>query len=289
MSCGIYKITNLINNKVYIGQSIDIEKRLKKHKYSYDNFHIHRAIQKYGKDNFSYEIIEECSQDALDEKEKYWITYYNSLEPNGYNMVPGGSNGTGLAKGIPIKQYDLKGNFIKEYPSANQAARELDICASLINDCCNGKMKHYKCFQWRFINSDLPIQNLGDSEQIKYQNKSVEQYDLKGNFIKKYSSITEAGQELNISKGSICNCCQGKRKQANGFQWRYENSKLPIKNIEKEIKKKAVIQLTLTEEYINEFSSVAEASKQTGTSKSCISACCNGQRKTSNGFKWKFK
>ena len=92
--CGIYKITNLINNKCYIGQSIHILIRWNKHRSaafnnedSCYNYPLYRAFRKYGLENFSFEIIEECSQQELDEKELYYIEYYNSLIPNGYNQV----------------------------------------------------------------------------------------------------------------------------------------------------------------------------------------------------------
>ena len=102
MSCGIYKIENLINHKIYIGQSINIEERFKRHKYLKDELAIHRAIQKYGVDNFSFEIIELCELIELDTKEQFWISYYSSLIPNGYNMVDGGSNGIGFSKGKAV-------------------------------------------------------------------------------------------------------------------------------------------------------------------------------------------
>lgn len=86
MSCGIYKITNLINNKIYIGQSVNIERRLNEHKRR-DEQKIDKAIKKYGFENFNFEIIEMCQPDKLDELENYWIGYYNSLVPNGYNCV----------------------------------------------------------------------------------------------------------------------------------------------------------------------------------------------------------
>ena len=75
---GIYKITNLINKKCYIGQSVHIERRFREHCNSNTNSYIHRAIQKYGKENFTFEVIEECSLNQLDEREKYWILFYNS-------------------------------------------------------------------------------------------------------------------------------------------------------------------------------------------------------------------
>ena len=79
MSCGIYKIQNLINNKIYIGQSIEIERRWQKHLTANDNFLIHKALKKYGKENFIFSIVEECDQSQLDEREQYWIQYYNSI------------------------------------------------------------------------------------------------------------------------------------------------------------------------------------------------------------------
>ena len=94
---GIYKIINNINGKIYIGQSINIEKRIKEHFWkalcekdiSYNSI-LHQAIRKYGADNFDWEIIQECSIDEIDELEKYYISYYNSISPNGYNILSGG-------------------------------------------------------------------------------------------------------------------------------------------------------------------------------------------------------
>lgn len=84
---GIYKITNLINNKCYIGQSVHIERRWTEHCFPSKTSKISLAIQEFGKENFNFEILEECSIQELDKKEAYWIQYYNSLIPNGYNVV----------------------------------------------------------------------------------------------------------------------------------------------------------------------------------------------------------
>lgn len=93
---GIYKIVNTINNKVYIGQSIDIEKRWGEHRrnafnkntHTYD-YPLYRAIRKYGLSNFKFEVIEETNQANLTEEEQYFIDKYHSLDPNyGYNLVP---------------------------------------------------------------------------------------------------------------------------------------------------------------------------------------------------------
>lgn len=89
--CGIYKISNKENNKVYIGMSVDVHNRMKTHKWNLGkNNHINNRLQDdfniYGANSFVYEIIEECNEDILKERETYWINYYNSLE-NGYNLT----------------------------------------------------------------------------------------------------------------------------------------------------------------------------------------------------------
>lgn len=96
--CGIYAIKNTINNKVYIGQSVNIFLRWKAHLYSSasntaadNNVKIHCAMRELGQNNFFLEIIEETTKEQLNEKEKYWIAVYDSFN-NGYNGSLGGTN-----------------------------------------------------------------------------------------------------------------------------------------------------------------------------------------------------
>ena len=84
---GIYKIENLINHKIYIGQSVHIERRWKEHCFPSQNTVISQAIKKYGKENFSFQILEECSEKDLGEKEQFYIHKFNSVVPNGYNVI----------------------------------------------------------------------------------------------------------------------------------------------------------------------------------------------------------
>lgn len=88
---GIYKITNNINGKIYIGQSNNIQRRFSEHQNrgAASRIPVDVAIQKYGKENFSFEIIEECTIEQLNQKETYWINHFNSIE-NGYNCSVGG-------------------------------------------------------------------------------------------------------------------------------------------------------------------------------------------------------
>lgn len=88
---GIYKITNKINGKSYIGQSIDIERRWKEHRRSIglNKNSLYLDFEKYGIDNFTFEILEECATEMLNEREHYWIEYYDTYN-NGYNLTQGG-------------------------------------------------------------------------------------------------------------------------------------------------------------------------------------------------------
>ena len=110
----IYKITNTINGKSYIGQTIqNVKERFYQHcatkcSKAVSNMAIHRAIKKYGKSNFTVEVIEEINSANLNDRERYWIKYYNSYN-NGYNSTKGGQDGC-----KPFKDLDVE-TIIKEY------------------------------------------------------------------------------------------------------------------------------------------------------------------------------
>lgn len=96
----IYKITNDVNGKQYVGQTIDPNKRFQQHKYKAEsarknnenNIALYNAINKYGIEHFHFEIIEECKKELLEIREPYWIKCLNTLVPNGYNILIGGKS-----------------------------------------------------------------------------------------------------------------------------------------------------------------------------------------------------
>lgn len=116
---GIYKITNKLNNKAYIGLSIDIENRWKAHTdfafkecdTPYHKNRLYNALRKYGVDGFTFKVIEECEFHELKEREIYWIAYYDTFN-NGYNLTLGGD----------IGGYDVRG---EKHPNAK--LKEIDV------------------------------------------------------------------------------------------------------------------------------------------------------------------
>ena len=86
MSSGIYRITNLVNEKYYIGSAVDLDKRKASHFNKSTNIHLQRAIERYGKDNFLWEVLEECSKENLVEREQYWMNRHDFGDL--YNIAP---------------------------------------------------------------------------------------------------------------------------------------------------------------------------------------------------------
>lgn len=220
----IYKIINDVNDKVYIGQTIvTIEHRYKCHlcdaKNNNDNMLIHKAINKYGYNNFHVCLIEKiaCStkQELIDEvnkKEKYYIDYYNSIRPNGYNISIGGDN-TSLNKKT-VHQYDINCNFIRTYESVVDASLMTGIGEAAIQKCCLHKSKSAGGFVWTYDNQ-IP-------KTAKQKERRINQYSLDEKFIRSYISILEACEVLKLDRPSISNCCMKKRyKTVGGYKWFY--------------------------------------------------------------------
>lgn len=116
MYSNIYVITNKINSKQYVGQSINVEKRWYAHKNSsrYDsNIYLYNAMNKHGLDNFIVEIIESnIPLDEINKREEYWINELNTLRPNGYNLTLGGEGTKGYI--MPDDTKSLISNKAKE-------------------------------------------------------------------------------------------------------------------------------------------------------------------------------
>lgn len=279
--CGVYIIKNLINGKVYIGQSIDIQNRFLNHKSeSFNpksnayNTAIHRAIRKYGIDNFSFEIIEECKKEDLYEREKYWIKYYNSYG-EGYNLTPGG-------EGVVSIDYDKARKLWDDGLSIAQIASEMNCSKHTIIFA----LKNYENY-----NSELSFQRGRKITGEKRSKRKIYQYSLDGDFIREYNSSKEIEVVLGIKPKQLSSVFSGKQNTAGGFQWSKERVEKMPKYIPRSTNvKRPVQQINDNNEVVNEFDSIADAVRAMNQkSTSGIWGCCQNSNHKSCGFYWRYK
>ena len=139
---GIYKFTNKINNKVYIGKSQNLLQRYQSHKRNYNNSKLqdyntkfYRALRKYGFENFDYEILEQSdsfTNEQINEKEKYYIKLYNSIE-KGYNIQAGGGDTTVPRKLNQQQIIEIKDLLLNDKILFKDIAKKYDVSESLIS------------------------------------------------------------------------------------------------------------------------------------------------------------
>jgi len=204
----------------------------------------------------------------------------------------------------PVLQFDLKGNFTREFPTINEAARHVTCEASTICGCLVESYKTAGGFQWRYRDDPLfknGIVNIKPVEPTVIPNaKAVLQFDLQGNFIKEYPTIMAAVRETGIQHHNICYCVGKKGKSAGGFQWRLSNDPLfvngivnigPITRTKRETKRemKEVIQFTREGKFIKKYNCAYNAAQETGIRLRSIYMCLRGSTKTAGGFQWHYK
>ena len=268
------------SGKMYVGQTgVEPEKRwgkngvhyLKKRNENYVHPAFARAILKYGWDNIKHEIIaSNLTREEADNLEILLIKEFDTKNrEHGYNLKDGGLGGGGFCEEIKKK-------------ISNATKGE--------NNPFYGK-KHSEESLKKMSESHKYL-NMG---QNHFASKKVCQYDLQGNFIKTWDCMREAERELNISNGSIYNCCKGIQKKTGDFIWRYADEKMTNEYLSwcNELhsggnQKKAITQYSLDNEFICLFDSISEAEIKTGVDKGSISACCRGRNKTAGGFIWKY-
>jgi group I intron endonuclease len=182
---GIYKITNLINYKVYIGKGTKISGRIASHKYllrnnKHTNCHLQHAWNKYGEQNFTFETIEKCEVSILPQRESYWVEYHKSNNDIfGYNLMIVGR---------------------KNHHHSNETKKK-------ISNASLGKKK--------------TIEHRKNYTLSKY--KAILQFDLSKNFIKEWLGASQIRDELGYNQGNITAVCNGKRISAHRYIWKYKN------------------------------------------------------------------
>lgn len=244
---GIYKWENRINHKCYIGQSVDLNKRLAHHFSNlktkrYDN-PLYRAVCKYGLENFDVTIIEvlEVSDDLklrLDEREKYYIQKYNSYGKTGYNQTLGGDGGIlgykfteeqkiRVSKNSNIQAenlkkkvylYNIKDKYYQTWMDSGYAAKQIGVARSTIQRLCKGELIITKQ-QWvgAFTKDDLELKIHSDKVEECYALKRGRfKTEYTGTFVyknKKFvGSVKDAASFFNISKSYLYGICNKSRR-----------------------------------------------------------------------------
>lgn len=207
----IYKISNDINDKVYIGKTLDsLEARLKIHfkdcyNRKYEKRPLYNAMNKYGIWHFKIDLVEECDAKVLSEREIYWINYYNSYY-KGYNATFGGD-------GKQLYDYDLIIELYLQGLTGVEIAKELNCDASVVHKA--------------LINSGFDT----NKNKLLKIGKKVAAYNLNNELLKTFDSMSDAGRwlvENNITtatiksiSNAIARVASGKRETAYKLKWQW--------------------------------------------------------------------
>lgn len=204
---GIYKITNKINGKSYIGQSHDIFARWEKHLSNKNALKLKEKplyddLNKYGKENFLFEILEECSENELNQKEEYWTQYYNTYH-DGYNMTPGGKKVKITEEQLNNIIYDLAHTTMKH----EEIAKKYNLCIDTIQGINTGRYLKQP-------NIKYPIQHFISNKQRKsVSEQNTEKYQVV--IIKKFDSVQnkriEKTRYEEINHCKKCGCMISKK------------------------------------------------------------------------------
>lgn len=235
MKSGIYKISNNLNHHFYIGQSIHIQKRWKEHQKSFKERKrktvLQRAFYKYGFENFSFEVIEECEPNKLNEREMFYIA---TLKPE-YNMNKGGTGNKGYVVSDETKKL-LSKLGRKQWDSYDEEIRGKIIAKQLTGP---RKGKHHSEETKKLLaekTKDYFRRNGGMSEEQKRSISKALKGKLRPNDSRNYKpvvAISEKGMKfyflsikhasiiLDINYSEIAHCLRGDRKRAGGFTWEY--------------------------------------------------------------------
>lgn len=322
MQSGIYAITNLVNGKRYIGSAADVNSRWRTHqKRLRENTHhtiaLQRAYNKYGANNFKYEILYECSpqKDILLFYEQWFINLmgdYNSSRtagsPLGYKHPEEEKKRRRIKRGcLPVYQFDLDGNLIAEYDSIVEAIEGTGIYKGNVRKSIkNGWAADGFIFTHDKNNAEVILssrlekikqrQLLATSLSIESCIKSVIRIDTSGNVLARYLSLSDAARDLNVAVSSISISIDTTHTCLNSLFVSDENKidyiiseyRKRMEELSKKGKKK-IIQIDLkTGKNIRVWNSITEAANAVGAKIPNLSKVLKGERNKCAGFGWKF-
>lgn len=215
MATGVYKLTNMNNGKVYIGASIDIKRRMKEHfkpsrVSALKHLPLYKDIDRYGKEAFDFEILEEVEANDLDAKEEHYIKKFNAVE-KGYNISQTAHN---------MHDDKLKQIYSQKLSERNKANWQNEDYRKTMSE-------NSKAYQATLTNDQREAAIKGLNKYTDSIKQPVAQYDKQGNLIAVFDGVREAERALNLSNDTVGKVCRGEkgRKTAGGFVWKFHPSK----------------------------------------------------------------
>ena len=314
---GIYKITNQITGKSYIGQSIRIEKRwmeeqkkafnLSAHEYDYP---LSRAFRKYGLENFTFEIIEECSPEKLNERERHWIHFYDSFY-NGYNQTLGGDSPQQTKKETTI-------GIINDLKTTNLYHREIaekwGVSTETVQGINTGRywFSEYESYPlqtqhkkyvsrgvaakaWYCVDCGKEISKGAERctdcyAKFQRKNERPSKQELYDYLIEIQGNFSQAGRIYGVTDNSVRIWCKAYELPYHSGDYKKikEQNGSTTTNT---TKPRRIVQLDQNNNVVAYYQSIEDACRainKPGCS-SHISAVCKNKRKTAYGFKWQYQ
>lgn len=242
-------IRNLIDNKVYIGQSLDIHERWKQHekllyKGTHHSKYLQNAWNKHGKENFEFSILMECEENKLNEMEQYFIMAFDSYAPYGYNCTYGGNSGrpteetkqhlSDINKGEkhPKKKAIYCIELKRVFPYARAITEEFGWNHGDVIKCCNGSKLSFHKMHWMYYEDYLEygevIREKKTQPKRSHKKKVI---CIETNVV--YESIAEAMRSTGCDSRAIHQCCNNPNRTVKGYHFSYyEENKFIYANTE---------------------------------------------------------
>jgi group I intron endonuclease len=245
----IYKITNQKNGMVYIGSSIEVERRWRQHKEAsinekdhHYNYPLMVAFREFGISNFTFEVVDTLpTWETMIEAEHNWIIRENCVKPNGYNqtdktdspmfdpVIAKKMSDTKREKyGKRVCEIDSNKSIINIWESLAEAGENTGLDRFKISNVCNGTRLTTGNRIFRFLDNENQIiepevkVNQVQSNRITKSSKKVVKMNDNNEELQIYDSVALAAADNNCDASAISKVCNGKRNKCGGFKWKYQ-------------------------------------------------------------------
>ena len=244
----VYKITNLLNNMVYIGSSVEVERRWRQHKQAsinendhHYNYPLMKAFREFGINNFKFEVVETCNDyKEMIKAEHNWIIKEDCINPKGYNQTDNTESpmfDSEIAKkmsdtkrekyGKKVCEIDEEGNILEIWQSLAEAGEKTGLDRFKISNVCNGRRLTTGDRVFRFLDEEENIiipevkVNQVQTNRITKTSRKVGAYNANNELVASFDSLQLAAQFCGGNSSTIAAVCRGKRNTHKNYIWRY--------------------------------------------------------------------